>query len=422
LHKEKEGFIILHDIGEGSKDSTRRNTLQVLLTEMSTNKKNKYKTTTKTKEWFPFAKYLFETAKHPILLSTVKCSSSIEALFCQQELEQINGITNSLQCEQRDAVRIALFETIRHAEAANQKSYAKAKAGSAAKGHEGRNSLKRFNLPKTEKEAAEKAATELGITVKEFLRLAVIWLADGIKEESITRLTNSRRMNKDTVAKQWSRANQGKTASEQVAKLKEARDKAYEEATARGQEYDDHIYAERGRMMDILNDSGIGRALQQASPTMRKVNGHNASGINLNMVDAYLAVENEEWVEQALKEEEKRREMDELEREIFRTMLMVPEGEPMETIEAIAKETIEERKEQKQWMAFLENTTDEELIDKDYVLFWQLRTPFTYEQMEEFTWKDEADAERRQGESSQDYVSRSLPANLVEAWVAYSSD
>ena len=104
-------------------------------TSMTTQKK-KYNTTTKTKEWFPFPKYLFETARHPILLSKAKCSSSIEALFCQQELEQINGITNSLQCEQRDAVRIALFEAIKHAELAHKKSYAKGKAGSSEKGHE----------------------------------------------------------------------------------------------------------------------------------------------------------------------------------------------------------------------------------------------------------------------------------------------
>jgi hypothetical protein len=168
---------------------------------MSTNKKKRYNTSTKTKEWFPFPKYLFETTNHPILLSTDKCSSSIESLFCQQEVEQIKSITNSLQCSQRDAVRIALFEVIRAGQAAHEKSYEKAKSGSSVKGHEGRSSIKRIYLPKAEKAAAEQAAKQLGISIKEFLRLAVIWLADGIKEESITRLTCSKRIDEDEVAK-----------------------------------------------------------------------------------------------------------------------------------------------------------------------------------------------------------------------------
>ena len=193
---------------------------------MSTNAKKKYNTSTKTRDWFPFPKYIFETSKHPILLNTNKCSSSIEALFCQQEIEQINGIANSLQCEMRDAVRIALFEVAKNVEVAHPKTCEKAKAGSSVKGHEGRKTTKRFNLPKSEKDQAEQAAKELGITIKEFLRLAIIWLADGIKEESITRLTDSKRIDPDAVAKKWSRDNQGKPPSQQVANFKKARDEA----------------------------------------------------------------------------------------------------------------------------------------------------------------------------------------------------
>lgn len=191
---------------------------------MSTNKKNKFNTSPNTKEWFPFAKHLFVTDKHPIRKSTEKCSSSIESLFSQQELEQIKGITNSLQCEMRDAVRIGLFEVTKDLEAAKAKTYEKAKAGSSVKGHEGRKTTRRFNLPKSEKNQAEQAAKELGITIKEFLRLAIIWLADGIKEGLITRLTDSKRINPDAVAKQWSRDNQGKPPSPQVANFKKARD------------------------------------------------------------------------------------------------------------------------------------------------------------------------------------------------------
>lgn len=205
---------------------------------MSTNK-NKFNTSKKTKEWFPFAKYLFITDNHPIRQSQDKCSSSIEAIFSQQELEQINGITNSLQCDTREAIRIALFEVIKEAHAAYEKTYEKAKSGSTYKGHEGRKAKKRLTMPLIEKQNALDTAAQLNISIKEFLRLAVIWLADGIKEETITSLTKSRRIGKDTIAYQWSRENRNKPASESVKNLKEAQKNAREL-----QEYTDSLEEE----------------------------------------------------------------------------------------------------------------------------------------------------------------------------------
>jgi hypothetical protein len=387
---------------------------------MSTNRKNKYNTSRKTNSWFPFAKHLFFTDNHPIRLSQDKCSSSIEALFCQQELEQINGIANSLQCETRDAIRIALYETIINAQEAHEKSYEKARSGSSIKGHEGRKTPKRFNITKTEKQSAEQAAEQLEITLKEFVRLAIIWLADGVKEESITRLTNSRRIAKDEVAKQWSRQNQGKAPSEAVAKLKQARDKAYEEAARLGDEYDKKLYEERGMMINKLNESGIGRVLRCVSDSVQIGNGEVTDDIDLGIVDAHLAIEHEDWVEQALKAESQRRDMNELEREILRTMLSLSANMPHEDIEAIAKEIIQERNEDKKFHAFIEQASDEELIDAD--LFWELRTPFTWDEVNELNCKTEQEFLRREGETAQDYVMRLLPEHLVPKWNAYCSD
>ena len=188
---------------------------------MSTNK-NKFNTSKNTKGWFPFAKFLFVTDNHPIRQSKDKCSSNIKTLFSQQEVEQIRGIVNSLQCEERDALRIALYETSRNAESAYKKTFEKAKTLSTVKGHEGRKYEARVSLPVSEKKIAEGIAAHLGITIKEFFRLSIVWLADGIKEESITSLSNSKRIGKDAVAKQWSRENRNKPPSESVKKLKEA--------------------------------------------------------------------------------------------------------------------------------------------------------------------------------------------------------
>ena len=374
---------------------------------MSTSKKNKFNTSSNTKEWFPFAKHLFVTDNHPIRKSTEKCSSSIESLFSQQEIEQINGITNSLQCEMRDAVRIALFEVAKELQAAKASTYEKANAGSTVKGHEGRKMTRRFSLPKSEKNQAEQAAKELGITIKEFLRLAIIWLADGIKEETIIRLTKSKRISKDDVAMAWSRANKGKPPSESTARLKAARDKAYNEAAKRGQEHDEELYAERGRMMEKLNNSGLGRTLQDG-------NGN----IDLSVVDAHMAIENQDHLDEAVSQFEAKNE---LEREIFRVILQSTPAMSDEDIEEIAKDNIKERQEQKEWTDFCNESTDEELLETDYSLFWILRSPFSYYDTD-FTWESDDDAKRRDGETANEYVLRSLPHELHSQWNAWCSD
>ena len=56
----------------------------------------------------------------------------------------------------------------------------------------------------------------------EFIRLAIIWLRNGIRSDSIKKLANSKRIAQDDVARQWSRNNQGKPPNEQVASFKKA--------------------------------------------------------------------------------------------------------------------------------------------------------------------------------------------------------
>ena len=75
----------------------------------------------------------------------------MEVLISQQEQQQLLGMTNTLQCQERDALRIALYEISKDAQAAFAKAYDKAKAGSTAKGHEGRDRKLKFNLPKSER-------------------------------------------------------------------------------------------------------------------------------------------------------------------------------------------------------------------------------------------------------------------------------
>ena len=148
------------------------------------------------------------------------------------------GLTNTLQCNEREAVRIALYEASRSAEKAHEKAFRYASSESSDKGHQGRSSAKQWKLPKAEKELAIKAAKELGITDKEFLRLAIIWLQTGIRDGSVEAITNSKLIPFDAEAKKWSHENpgseaQGRTPHEGVAKLKKAASAAYEEAGRR---------------------------------------------------------------------------------------------------------------------------------------------------------------------------------------------
>ena len=187
---------------------------------------NKFNTNTKTKGFFPFPKYLFKTENHPIRISKDKCSSAIEALFSPQEIQMLEGLTNSLQCDEREAIRIALYEASRSSSEAYEAAIDYSKSDSKERGHTARSTKGRWNLPKLEKDETAKAAKSLNISDKVFLRLAIIWLAKGIKDESIIRLTKSPRIPKDEVAMQWSRDNRAKPPSEAVKKLKDARDDA----------------------------------------------------------------------------------------------------------------------------------------------------------------------------------------------------
>jgi len=138
----------------------------------------------------------------------------------------------------------------------------------------------------------------------------------------------------------------------------------------------------------------------------------------LSVVDAHVAIENQHYLDEAVSQFEAENE---LEREIFRVMLQSTPAMSDGEIEAIAKDNIKERQERKQWIDFIDESTDEELLDTDYSLFWILRTPFPYYSTD-FTWGNDEDAKRRDGETADEYVLRSLPHELHSQWNAWRSN
>ena len=199
---------------------------------MNTPKYNKFNTG-KTAGYFPLKRWRFNTEKHPIIQSKERCASSTKKTkFSTQELQMLVGLTNTLQCKEREAIRIALYEASKCSSGAYESAYRYASSTTTDKAHQGRLSVKQWKLPKVEQNQVESTSKELGITEQEFIRLAIIWLQTGIRSDAntIKKLTNSKLIHFDTEATKWSRENQGKPPSPEVAKLKKARDIAYAEA------------------------------------------------------------------------------------------------------------------------------------------------------------------------------------------------
>ena len=114
----------------------------------------KYKkfNTGKTKDYFPLLRWRFNTDDHPVIQSGEKCASSTaKSKFSMQELQMLVGLTNTLQCKEREAVRIALYEAAKRPEKAHETAFTCAASQSTEKGHQGRSSLKQWKLPKAEK-------------------------------------------------------------------------------------------------------------------------------------------------------------------------------------------------------------------------------------------------------------------------------
>jgi hypothetical protein len=219
-----------------------------------TNKKNqKFNTTSKSKGFFPIQLHRFNTDKHPIRKSAARCSAKLKANVSQQEELMAGSLPSVLQCPEREAIRIALYELINYSDlAAIEELIPACLAVTKLRGHTSRDRSIQLSLPPQEKADALELADQLGVTDKELLRLAVIYLAKGIRSSQINRLTNSPKISQDKLARQWSREHQGKPPSEQTKALKKAAKDAYDEAAKLGAA----AYEWRGQIFDEMNADG----------------------------------------------------------------------------------------------------------------------------------------------------------------------
>ena len=182
----------------------------------------------KSKDFFFIRKYLVDTSKHPIIQSRKTCKFRLKTLISQQEENMLIGLTNTLQCNRREAIRIAFYEACRRGSKAVKECVPYASRYSKDKAHVGRSRPLTVALPNSEKQELLKLAKELGMSEKEVFRIAFIWLQYGFRYNTITRIENCHIISQDRIAREWSRANRGLPPNPRTAKLKQRRDEELE--------------------------------------------------------------------------------------------------------------------------------------------------------------------------------------------------
>jgi len=273
---------------------------------MSTNRKNKYNRT-KTREgntpplgYFPIKQFRFRTQKHPVITSNDRCSSSVKALWSQQELLMITGLANSLKCCDREAIRIAIYE----GEKADKKDLdfhaSKARSGSIEKGHEGRSISKRHQMTRFDKECLSNQARVHGLKDSEMLRLCVIYLARGIREGSITRLTNSPQISQVELFREWS---SGKSITESKLKaLRLAANEAWSRADDDALELSEMIHRQK---------------------KLRRLYRSENPGLNNEALDAMIEGEQVQAFEKIVQKIVEDQKLGDEEEHVFRLMLLL---------------------------------------------------------------------------------------------------
>ena len=140
-------LIVSHNIKTSSSkkllDTSQSQLTYTHPTHMTTPKYNKFNTG-KTKDYFQLKRWRFNTEKYPVIVSKDKCASSTaKTLFSTQELQMLVELTNTLQCNQRKAVRIALYEASISLHKAYNSDVRHARSESTEKAHQGRYSANR---------------------------------------------------------------------------------------------------------------------------------------------------------------------------------------------------------------------------------------------------------------------------------------
>ena len=182
-------------------------------------------------QYFSIKQFRFNTSRHPINQSKERCAASLKAVISHQERQIIDGLVNTLECTERQALRICIHEFLNNAEETSAQDLSRARSGSTEKGHEKRNQKLKLQLPSSEKKAFTESRESQGLKEGELLRLTFIWLRNQIRVEDLARLDSSSRRSQIELFRKWSTTHDG--SESKLKNLREASDAAWSDAEDR---------------------------------------------------------------------------------------------------------------------------------------------------------------------------------------------
>jgi len=191
---------------------------------MNKNKQNKYNTTSKSKDWFPFKKRQFNCWESPVLNSSEKCSYKAEALLSFQERQMLNSIVSSLQTNKRDAIRISINELHTRSCKASKEQVERSKSLTKERGHTSRNETTSIRITKNDLLSLEDIAEINSLSTNEALRLVIIWMSIGIKDETIKSIKGCQEISQDEKANEWKKSQSTFKQSDSAKRLREVRE------------------------------------------------------------------------------------------------------------------------------------------------------------------------------------------------------
>jgi len=214
-------------------------------------------------DYFPFKLHRFDTTKHPCVLDKQKTGSAIRAPFSDLERRMLSFLEDAFQTKTRDAVRITIYEASLASIEELQTFVTTAKAGTKVKLHGTRNKEVSLRLPKNEKGLLQSLSKELDVSEKECLRLVVIWMSKNIRDETITKLTHSKKKSQKELHAEWRDKNPEHTSST-IKPLKKARQESRDKTLDRI--HDD--FERHGDAMDAMRYEANG-----CNPAFLDLNG-----------------------------------------------------------------------------------------------------------------------------------------------------
>ena len=346
--------------------------------------------------WWKFIKNRYITTNHPSITTKEKCAFKVETILSPQENQTLEGLTRTLQTSKRDAIRIAIYELGKDVfKAENLLKYADKKT--KERSHTSRNFELHIRVIKEENETAQKIAKQFEISEKEVVRLCIIWLGKKIYDLDF-KMTNSKRVGQEKLAREWSKEYDG--SGSKLNKLNEASHAAYERAE------------EQAQIEKQEREDAAKRMQWMAGAGNYQLTGEFESDLN-----RFILLENMEEEERMGKEFEQILEDENIkskrEQDIRRAMFYFPfmdREDAEEYVKEKAEELVKEAEEE-QW---LENASDEELIDTDWWQFFFYRCNYHCDPI----WANDKDWEkqskRKENETATEYEARAFPSEYVK--------